>query len=76
MLNMLIWFAVVLVLFAVGDLIAKLTPCAHLLGVRDAYAVPYPVCDGIIPSDIIDRAGPHLGLELEPAHAALRHGLP
>ena len=71
MLNMLIWLAVVLVLFAIGDPDCQTHPRAHLLGFRDAYAVPYPVCDGHNPSDIIDRAG----LELEPAHAALRHGL-
>ena len=71
MLNMLIWLAVVLVLFAIGDLIAKLTHAriSSVFATLMLFLILFAT--GIIPSDIIDRAG----LELEPAHAALRHGL-
>ena len=57
MLNMLIWFAVVLVLFAVGDLIAKLTHAriSSVFATLMLFLILFVT--GIIPSDIIDRAG-------------------
>lgn len=57
MLNMLIWLAVVLVLFATGDLIAKLTHAriSSVFATLMLFLILFVT--GIIPSDIIDRAG-------------------
>ena len=57
MLNMLIWLAVVLVLFAIGDLIAKLTHAriSSVFATLMLFLILFVT--GIIPSDIIDRAG-------------------
>lgn len=57
MLNMLLWFAVVMVLFAVGDIIAKLTKAriSSVFATLMLFLILFVT--GVLPSDIIDRAG-------------------
>lgn len=57
MLNMLLWFSVVMVLFAVGDVIAKLTKAriSSVFATLMLFLILFVT--GVLPSDIIDRAG-------------------
>ena len=57
MLNMLLGFAVVMVLFAVGDIIAKLTKAriSSVFATLMLFLILFVT--GVLPSDIIDRAG-------------------
>lgn len=57
MLDMLLWFAIVLVLFAVGDVIAKLTKAriSSVFATLMLFLVLFVA--GVLPADIIDRAG-------------------
>ena len=74
MFDMLLWFAVVMVLFAVGDVVAKLTK-ARISSVFAADAVPDPVRRRRIARRHHRKGRSQRRFQLERANAALRHGV-
>ena len=57
MLDMLIWLGVVLLLFAIGDMIAKFTHARISSVFATLMLFFFFFVTGVLPSDIIDRAG-------------------
>ena len=57
MFDMLLWFAVVMVLFAVGDVVAKLTKAriSSVFATLMLFLVLFVA--GVLPADIIEKAG-------------------
>ena len=58
MFDMLLWFAVVMVLFAVGDVVAKLTKAriSSVFATLMLFLVLFVA--GVLPADIIEKAAP------------------
>ena len=72
MFDMLLWFAVVMVLFAVGDVVAKLTKAriSSMFATLMLFLILFVA--GVLPADIIRS---QRRFQLERANAALRHGV-
>ena len=75
MFDMLLWFAVVMVLFAVGDVVAKLTKAriSSVFATLMLFLILFVA--GVLPADIIEKGRSQRRFQLERANAALRHGV-